>query len=225
MCCISIWTRLALHWKMKQISQDTNMSKKNNHWPDEWEQGLIKTTNAMGVMFKELSPAAEAFVHYARHADGPLLDIGCAYGVATIPALNNGGELIGCDLSDEHLSILRQSISSDLLQKKLTTTTSSFPYALSFQPKSLSGILISNVLHFMDGETIVDGLSKCWQWLKPDGKLFINVMTPHLSFYHQLIPEYQHRVDAGVTWPGIFNPKLVASDKWKDNLPDFVHLF
>lgn len=45
------------------------MSNQKNYWPDKWEQGLIKTQNAMGVMFKELSPAAEAFVQYAKLPD------------------------------------------------------------------------------------------------------------------------------------------------------------
>ena len=43
-------------------------SQQNKYWPKEWEQGLIKTSNAMGVMFKELSPAAESFVNYAKYA-------------------------------------------------------------------------------------------------------------------------------------------------------------
>ena len=33
------------------------------------------------------------------------------------------------------------------------------------------------------------------------------------------------RVANGDEWPGIFNPRLVASEKWRDNLPEFVHLF
>ncbi len=200
------------------------MPRQNKHWPKEWEQGLIKTANAMGVMFKELSPAAEEFVQFAKHAKLPLLDIGAAYGATTIPALENGAEVIACDLSEEHLAILRQSVDKQFLHK-LQTVTKKFPDELNFNAGSLSGILISNVLHFMDGESVVLGLKKCWQWLEDNGKIFITVMTPHLSFYHQLISEYEKRVAEGYEWPGIFNPKLVASEKWRDTLPEFVHLF
>ncbi|MFI4918733.1 MAG: NAD(+) diphosphatase [Legionellales bacterium] len=194
------------------------------YWPAEWEQGLIKTENAMGVMFKELSPSAASFVQFAKYAQYPLLDIGAAFGSATIPALENGATVIACDLSGKHLQILRQSVDNPLIGN-LTTLTAAFPYELNFESESLSGILISNVLHFMDGETIVHGLNQCWQWLQPNGKLFITVMTPHLSFYHQFLPEYEKRVEEGCEWPGIFNPRLVASEKWQDNLPEFVHLF
>ena len=200
------------------------MSNQKNYWPDEWEQGLIKTQNAMGVMFKELSPAAETFVQYAKIAKFPLLDIGAAYGATAIPALENGAEVIACDLCEEHLSILRQSTDPKWINK-LKTLAKKFPDELNFKKESLSGILISNVLHFMDGQSITNGLNKCWNWLQYDGKLFITVMTPHLSFYYQLISEYEKRAREGDEWPGIFNPKLVASDKWSDNLPDFVHLF
>lgn len=194
------------------------------YWPEEWEQGLVKTKNAMGVMFKELSPAALSFVEYAKTAQKPLLDIGAAYGVVTIPALENGAMVMACDLSEEHLAILRKSVNEQQLNH-LTTISKKFPQELLFADESLDGILISNVLHFMDGEEVTLGLQKCWQWLAKKGKLFITVMTPHLSFYYDLIPEYERRAASGEEWPGIFNPKLVASEKWKDNLPDFVHLF
>ncbi|WP_131783937.1 class I SAM-dependent methyltransferase [Legionella gresilensis] len=200
------------------------MTKQKNYWPAEWDQKLVKTQNAMGVMFKELSPAAYSFVQYAKIATLPLLDIGAAYGVATIPALKNGAKVIACDLSDEHLLILRQSTDQEFLFN-LETLSKKYPDELHFDNKSLSGILISNVLHFMDGESITNGLHKCFKWLNHDDKLFVTVMTPHLSFYYPLIPDYKTRVREGAKWPGMFNPKLVASDKWRDNLPDFVHLF
>ena len=200
------------------------MSDDMNYWPEEFEQGIIKTANAMGVMFKEFSPAAEAFVQYAKFAKHPLLDIGAAYGATTIPALENSADVIACDLSKEHLLILNKSVKKQYRQH-LKTIMGKFPDDLKFDHESLSGILISNVLHFMDGNTIIRGLRHCWEWLEKDGQLFITVMTPHLSFYHQLIPEYEAKVLKGETWPGIFNPQLVATEKWKDNLPEFVHLF
>ncbi len=210
--------------KIDLIKENLIESFHSPSWPNEWEQGVIKTQNAMGVMFKELSPAAEAFVRHAKIAKLPLLDIGAAYGVATIPALENGANVIACDLSEEHLSILRQSVDKKFLPN-LTTLTSKFPNNLKFEHNSLSAILLSNVLHFMDGPTVVAGLKQCWEWLEKNGKLYITVMTPHLSFYHQLIPVYEQRVSAGEQWPGIFDPQLVAAEKWQDNLPDFVHLF
>ena len=200
------------------------MTKHRKLWPEEWEQGLIKTKNAMGVMFKELSPSARAFVDFAKTARLPLLDIGAAYGVTTIPALENGAQVIACDLSEEQLNILHQSV-DETHQSNLTLLAAKFPEDLNLKNESLSGILISNVLHFMDGPSIVEGLKRCWQWLEQNGKLYITVMTPHLSFYYPLVAEYAKRESEGYEWPGIFNPKPFATEQWKTNLPDFVHLF
>ena len=199
-----------------------SMNIDKNYWPPECDPGRIRTKNAMGMMSTELSPAAKAFVYYAKQAEFPLLDVGSAYGVATIPALNNGAEVIACDLSEEHLSILRQSTRSEL-RHRLTTLVAKFPYELLFESESLSGILLSNVLHFLDGDEVTDGLNHCWWWLKPKGKLFINVITPYL--YQHLIPEYESRVKEGIKWPGIFNTDLAVNEELLSRLPDFMHLF
>ena len=199
------------------------MNTKESVWPEEFELSIIETTNAMDSMFKELSPAADEFINYARRAELPLLDVGAAYGViATIAALDNGAEVIACDQNEERLSILHDSIKVPL-KSKLKTTVSTFPYGLNLRAQSVSGILVSNVLNFMDGDTIIDSLHSCWRWLIPGGKLFITVMTPQL--YPQLIPEYEDRLKMGVKWPGVFHLKSIVSEKWRGDLPNVVHLF
>jgi hypothetical protein len=79
------------------------------NWPREVERGLIPTDNAMGVMTSELSPAAEDFVAHARDARRPLLEVGAAYGNATLPALAAGATVIANDLSSSELAVLASS--------------------------------------------------------------------------------------------------------------------
>jgi len=198
------------------------MTQRDSFWPTEWEPGLIKTTNVMGLMYKELSPSSKAFVDYAKHAEAPLLDVGAAYGVATIAALESGAPgVIACDLSEEHLFILCASTPKALLSK-LTTVLCKFPYDLTLDAQSLSAINLSNVLHFMDGNSILDSLHACWRWLKPGGKLFITVVTT--KNYPQVLPEYTKRVKAGIKWPGIFKIDFLANSS-KGILPEYMHLF
>ena len=45
------------------------------------------TLNKTGFMFKVLDEFADDFIQYAGQADDPVLDLGCAYGVATIATL------------------------------------------------------------------------------------------------------------------------------------------
>ena len=117
-------------------------------------------------------------------------------------------------MSEEQLTILRQSV-DDKLQSNLKVLVGKFTDDLNLNNESLSGILIANVLHFMDGPSITEGLNRCWRWIEKNGKSYITVMTPHLSFYYPLVVEYAKRVSEGYEWPGILNPKPLASEQWK----------
>ena len=55
-------------------------------WPKPSETGMIPTHGG-GYMFTDLPEASEAFIEFARTSSKTIIDIGCAYGVATLPAL------------------------------------------------------------------------------------------------------------------------------------------
>src|SRR5262249_31738422 len=88
------------------------MSDLNERWPRAIEDGLIPTDNAMGIMTEELSPAAEAFVALVGRAGRPLLEIGAAYGNATLPALRAGATVLPTDLSASELGVLASAVRS-----------------------------------------------------------------------------------------------------------------
>lgn len=195
-------------------------------WPDEWVKGMIKTKNKMGIMTVENSPPSLAFINHAKTAKKPLLDIGCAYGAVVIPAILNGAKVIGCDIDKEHLSILENSVPKEYLQQ-LQITSDSFPSQLDFEEESLSAVHISMVLHFMKGQTILEGLRKCYKWLEPGGKLYVVNMTPYLGLFNwkELSAYYFERVKNGEEWPGEINCKDFARNNWSQQLPEFAHFF
>jgi len=193
-------------------------------WPDEIETGLIPTDNAMGVMTRELSPAARAFVELAAAARRPLLEIGAAYGNATLPALAAGATVIANDLSASELNVLA-SVTPEEHLRRLILAPARFPDELHFADRSLSGVLASQVIHFLDGPAVERAFHNVQRWLEHGGAFFILVMSPSLSYYSKLRPDFEDRARLGERWPGIFNPRHVATPEWKDRLPEMVHLF
>lgn len=193
-------------------------------WPAELEQGLIPTDDNMGIMTRELGPAAREFVELAKSASQPLLDIGAAYGNTTLPALRHGATVVAVDLSPTELVILQQSTEQED-QKRLIAMPARFPEEINFLDSSLAGVLGGQVLHFLDGPTLETALRKIHRWLVPGGKLFAITITPSLSYYRKFWDEYHARKARGERWPGVFNPKDVATPEWRDRLPDLIHLF
>src|SRR5690348_11236078 len=122
-------------------------------WPTAVEEGLIPTDDAMGIMTEELSPAAEAFVGQAAAARRPLLEVGAAYGNATLPALRAGATVIANDLSASQLQVLA-SAAADADRKRLVLLPARFPDDVRLGEGGLAAILAAQVLHFFDGPTV-----------------------------------------------------------------------
>ena len=195
-------------------------------WPDEWYKGFIKTQNGLGIMVTDLGHAEEQFVEYAKTATRPLMDIGCAYGVATRPAIAAGGRVIAVDLSKEHLDILKKSL-PEHLHKNLRIANRSFPNELTIKPESIDGILAASLFHFLNPQDFRKGLKQCYKWLVPGGKLWITMASPYFPSYQPFLEIYDQRVANGDPWPGVFTPKKYAKghDEWLELLPDEMQIF
>jgi len=193
-------------------------------WPAAVEDGLIPTDNAMGIMTEEISPAGEAFVALAATARRPLLEVGAAYGNATLPALAAGATVIANDLSATELAVLaRATPGAD--RRRLVVMPARFPDELPLADASLSGVLAAQVLHFLDGPAVERAFANVHRWLEPGGAFFVVVMTPSLSYYTAFAARYHEREMAGERWPGIFDPREAATPEWRDRLPTMVNLF
>lgn len=196
------------------------------NWPEYWQDGVVKTLNSMGIMTTELSPASKLFVEFSKNCKKPVLDVGCAFGAATFPAIESGAEVIACDIDQDHLNFIRENLNEKLIHK-IKLIHGDFFSDLLFANKSISAINISQVLHFFKGEKIEEGLKNCFRWLDNNGKLFITVMTHNLGIYNQntLSKEILRKKELGYKWPGEINQKEFARDEYKNQIPDFAHFF
>lgn len=184
--------------------------------------GFHPTLNRMGGMSPTLDRYTQAFVDAAPFAPGPVLDVGAAYGNATIAALATGARVVANDLDARHLAILKARVPA-AWSARLATRAGAFPDDLAFAPGSLGGALLARVLHFLDGETLADGLARLHGWLAPGGRVYGVAVTPHLNKLRPFMPTYEARVAAGRPWPGEVDDVTAYDPEGTAGLPRAMH--
>lgn len=105
-----------------------------------------------------------------------------------------------------------------------------FPLETNFEPNFFDAIHISNVLHFIRGEYFDLSLQKCFSWLKPEGKIFINTCSLYFPYFRDFVKVYENRKNNRQKWPGeIENYKyFMPQDAPRiqiESEPDFLHVF
>jgi len=166
--------------------------------------GMVATLNDTGFMFEIRDRFADAFIAEAgrlgraeqRHA----LEVGCAYGVSTIPALEAGALITASDLDPRHLEILRGKVPRHLLAN-LELVPGALPH-MDFPQGTYGAILCSRVLHFLAGEDVDAAVRKMAGWLAPGGRLYLVADTPY-GVWRRKIPEFEAAKARGERWPGI----------------------
>ena len=218
-----------------------NLKKMNQVMiPDEKEKTgqFVKTHNPSGgFTTAPCDEYSKRFIEYAvkiAKKGGKVLEIGAAFGAASLDALAKGATVFCNDINAENLAVIhhryRQEIPSELQTvtgdtHHLALIPGSFPEELSGLPKeSFDAILVCRVLHFFPGKKIEESLQLFSKLLKPGGKLFIICETPFLKNWQKFIPEYETRSKAGIEWPGeITNPNEFESSGRAATLPPLVH--
>lgn len=162
--------------------------------------GLIATMNGTGFMSEWLDSCSQTFVDFAATTASDVLDIGCAYGVATLPALAGGARVTACDMESRHLEMLA-SRAPDIARDRLRTVVGQLP-EIDFPEGAFAAILCARALHFLRGPDIEESVRRFVRWLKPGGKAFIVTDTPYSGYWRAHAPVYQARKLAGDLWPG-----------------------
>jgi len=162
--------------------------------------GLIPTLNNTGWMTETLDDVSLAFTDYAGGIDAESLDIGCAYGIATLMALDKGARMLASDIEPKHLEILEQRV-PDEARVRLRTQSGMLP-DIDFDPGSFGAILASRVLHFLIGADVELTVTKMHAWLRPGGQVFLVTDSPYTGPWKAAAPEYERRKAAGDPWPG-----------------------
>ena len=162
--------------------------------------GVIPTLNRTGVMLEALNYYSRSFADYAGQCGGEVLDIGCAYGVATTAAIERGGCVLAVDMEQRHLDILWDRI-SDKVKCRIKTQQGILP-DVNFDHGRFAAIHGGRVIHFLKPDDVKVTLQKMYRWLRPGGKLFLTADTPYVGYWASKAPDYEARKQAGELWPG-----------------------
>jgi len=134
-------------------------------------------------LFRECPAFARGFVRWKIRLDkicrflamedlgqGPVIDIGCGYGIALALAAfqQPGRALIGCDLDEERVKIARQALGP-------LGVSVSVNDARTFHLEEAGLILIIDVLQYLDPGEQKDLLRRCCAALMPGGRLVFRV--------------------------------------------------
>lgn len=201
---------------------------------EETRGKFLKTHNPIGGYTTiPCDAVSQKFIEYASNGK-TLLEIGAAFGAASLQSLANGATVFCNDIESNNLAVVRNryqkkindqlySVTGD--DNKLILVPGAFPDELKGLPENFfDSILICRVLHFLTGSKIEQGLQQLFTQLKPRGKLFVVCETPFLKNWQRFIPEYKKRIKANVKWPGeITDPANFESSGRITSLPKFVH--
>ena len=119
----------------------------------------------------------QAFIDFATIVEAPVLEIGCAYGVATIPALEKGASVIANDLDERHLTLLKSYAPPSSLER-LQLKPGRMPEDLDFPQESLGAVLASRVLNFVHPTKLEQSFHLIFKWLKTE---LYNLLYAELS--------------------------------------------
>ncbi len=185
---------------------------------------FVPTLNSMGYMTRTVDdPFTKEFLDFCKSVKGPVLEIGAAFGVATLEALKLGVQVYCNDLDPRHLEVVKDQ-ATESQRNNLLLLPGEFPEKIDLNENCLDAILAIRIVHFLNGETLNDGFKKMHRWLKPGGRVFIATETPWMRNFKKLGHQFQTRIDSKMPWPGWINTREFESGDHAAQLPEFMHL-
>ena len=184
---------------------------------------MVPTLNRFGYMFEPSNSIREAFVAHAVETRGHMLDIGAAYGVSTLPALQGGAHVIANDLDQRHLDILKNRAPQEH-HPRLTLMKGKFPHEVAIAQGSLDGIFACWVLHYLPGEELEQAFVKMFDLLKPGGKCFFWTTTPYAKMFQGYLPTYLKLKEQQAKWPGFVEDVKPYALQRHAQMPARMHL-
>lgn len=187
-------------------------------------QGVITTLNRRGHTSTHLNEYSQRFVDSLADVSAPVLDIGPAFGVCTLPALATGATVIACDIEPRHLATLLANC-PDADRPRLVPMVVDFPNGPHFAGNSIGAVHAANLLTYLTGPDLVRAAELIFHMLRPAGTVFTVSGTPYARNIQEFIPVYEENRRRGLEWPGeAYGLHELCAHPSIVDLPDFLHL-
>ena len=161
------------------------------------------TLNKKGFMLTNIDALTQLFIDEAtqsKYHSSFSLDVGAAYGIATLAVLNKGGSIVENDTDPNHLATIENQFGQS---ERLKLCVGDIRRDIQLPSESISCALLSRVLHFFYGNEIIACLKKIHQWLIPGGNIFVSNETPYFGTTRNFIPIYEQQKADGHPWPSL----------------------
>jgi len=189
------------------LVSDLDLSKiPNPELPPPSDDGRIPVYNGDGYASPDIYSLSQQFIEFSSTVKAPVLDIGAAYGLTSISALKNGATVICNEIEKKQLEyICHIKTITDEEKKRLYLKHGSI-LEVNFPKNSIGAIHMSRVMHFFKPEEVELFFQKAYDWLIPNGRLYIITM----SQYHYGNPKgfsefYNNEIKKGKEFPGMIN--------------------
>jgi len=174
--------------------------------PKAYIPGLIPCLNGRGFMEQDLNNISKSFVEESSELEGLSLDVGCAYGIASIAALKKGSKVLASDMDQAHLDILLKETPEEL-KDNLTTKLGTLPN-IDFKNESFITIHCSRCLHFLTPNELIETLRNMYNWIQPGGRIYLITDTCYSGPWKNYLPEFEKKLEAGDPFPGFIENVL-----------------
>lgn len=183
------------------------------------------TENAHGWSSRILSECAEACLRFQVTQSGWAIDVGAAFGVASMPLAVLGARVVATDIDERHLRTMKAGVSPETGRLRSHGVLARVPRDDCFAAGCATAVHCSNVLHFLSGEEIGTAVRQMARWLRPGGRLFLMTATPFVGHLAGHLEEYERRARLGIRWPGeISEARRFAVAAIAPAIPSFLHL-
>ncbi len=196
---LSYANSINIHDALKQYKEQ------NLLMPIAESDGRVQTLNKMGAMSPVLDKASLNFIEFSKNKK--VLEIGGGYGFMMGKVLEKYPDVIYHmnDLDKRHIFIAAHNISTFNITPKTLDNIKFIAGDISeieIEDK-YDAILVARVLHFMNPEKLNKTVSKLYNLLKPNGRVYVIAITPYVKRYQKFIKEYEDRLNKGdLLYPG-----------------------